>query len=182
MDLFVMNTPKPMPDGCGIRYVSRYGLVFIGPGTNAVYTPSARQAETLANVPPATLYAGIGPGAPPVGAFQTSRFEFARVRGVEYGVRPVAGESGAPVAAAFALAAAPNPTAGALRLALTLPEAQTVAVEAFDALGRRVWLADLALGAGPQTVPVDASAWAPGVYVVRAMAGRASATARVVRR
>jgi hypothetical protein len=108
---------------------------------------------------------------------------YARVYGeVVFGSVIVADEAGAPPAAALALRASPNPTAGPLALALTLPEAQTVTVEVFDALGRRVWQQEMALGAGAQTVAVDASAWAPGVYVVRATAGRASATARVVRR
>ena len=118
-----------------------------------------------------------------------TRLEYARVGSMTFGepIRGipafnVAGESGATVAARLALVAAPNPTAGALRLALTLPEAQTVTAEAFDALGRRVWQTTAALSAGPQTLTVDASAWAPGVYVVRATAGTASATARVVRR
>ncbi len=156
-----------------------------GPVTiGGVAYPVARikQPGTLANVPPAAFIAGIGPGAPPVGDFQTSRFVFARVRGVEYGVRPVAGESGADPAEALALTAAPNPTSGALRLTLAVPEAQTVTVEAFDALGRRVWQQTVARGAGVQALDVDASAWAPGLYVVRASSGQAMATARVVRR
>ena len=115
------------------------------------------------------------------------KLAYARIGGVEYGQRitglpPVASEPGAPVSDTFALAASPNPTSGTLRLALTLPEAQAVTAEAFDALGRRVWSARLTLGAGPQTIPVDARAWAPGVYVVRAVAGEARATVRVVRR
>ena len=110
---------------------------------------------------------------------------YARVGGrVVFGAPVVitADEPGASPETALSLAASPNPTAGVLRLALNLPEAQTVTAEAFDALGRRVWTARLALGAGPKTIPVDARAWAPGVYVVRAVAGEARATVRVVRR
>ncbi len=117
--------------------------------------------------------------------FWTSPFtlRFARVGGaVVFGSAIVAGETDAAPAAVLTLRATPNPTAGALVLTLTLSEAKTVAVEAFDALGRRVWQQNAVLTAGSQTVAVDASAWAPGVYVVRATAGRASATARVVRR
>ncbi len=116
------------------------------------------------------------------------RLEYARVGSMTFG-EPipglpafVAGEAGAAPAAALALLAAPNPTDGALRLALTLPAAQTVRLEAFDALGRRMWQQSAALGSGAQSVPVDASAWAPGLYLVRASAGSASASARVVRR
>ena len=118
-------------------------------------------------------------------AMWTSPFtlRYARIGGtVVFGSVLVGGEATAPPSSALALRASPNPTAGALRLTLTLPEAQTVTVEAFDALGRRVWQQTVALSAGPQTLAVDASAWAPGVYVVRATAGQASATARVVRR
>ena len=176
----------PLPYGCQARaYVdfssNAAGSVQIG---GVVYPVARIKAQsTLADPGPPPFAAGIGPLEQiGTGPLRIERFEFARVRGVEYGVRPVAGESGAPVASVFALAAAPNPTAGALRLALTLPEAQTVTAEAFDALGRRVWQTTAALSAGPQTLTVDASAWAPGVYVVRATAGAASATARVVRR
>ncbi|HEX8298639.1 MAG TPA: T9SS type A sorting domain-containing protein, partial [Rubricoccaceae bacterium] len=174
------GAPADCDGSAYVGYVDAGTEVVIG-GTP--YTVARVKGRTsLANVPPPAYIAGIGEAERPVGAFQTSRFEFARVRGVEYGARPVSGESGAPAAAAFALAATPNPTAGALRLALTLPEAQTVTAEAFDALGRRVWQQTAALAAGSQTLTVDASAWAPGVYVLRATAGRASATARIVRR
>lgn len=175
------------PSGLSTRYVD-YGTGPVTIGGVSYTVASVKGQATLANVPPAALIAGIGPGAPPVGAFQESRFEFARVRGVEYGVRPVAGEAGAVPSGSLALSASPNPTDGPLALALTLPEAGAVTVEAFDALGRRVWQTTAALSAGAQTLAVDASAWAPGVYVVRATAaggggaGRASATARVVRR
>ncbi len=114
---------------------------------------------------------------------RTLTLKYASVRGeVVYGAPVVVGTQDEAGTAAFRLAAAPNPTDGALRLALTLPEAQTVRLEAFDALGRRVWQQSAALGSGAQSVPVDASAWAPGLYLVRASAGSASASARVVRR
>ena len=179
-DFGVARACAPSGGGAGLWIDRGQGPIEIG---GVSYSVARIKVESsLANVPPPALIAGIGRGPVPSGAFQTSRFEFARVRGVEYGVRPVAGESGVPSAAALVLAAAPNPTAGPLALALTLPEAQTVTAEAFDALGRRVWQTTAALSAGPQTLTVDASAWAPGVYVVRATAGAASAMARVVRR
>lgn len=171
----------PLPDGCdGVAYVEVPQAILIG-GVEYQVARTKRLA-TLANVGPAAFIAGIGPAERPVGAFQTSTFEFARVRGVEYGVRPaVAGEAGAPSAGALALTAAPNPTSGALRLTLAVPALETVTVEAFDALGRRVWQQQATLAAATLVVVVDASAWAPGVYVVRATAGAAMATARVVR-
>lgn len=82
----------------------------------------------------------------------------------------------------LALAAGPNPTDGPLALSLTLAAPSAVTVEAFDALGRRVHRAATTLGAGAQTMDVNARGWAPGVYVVRVAAGGASATGRVVRR
>ncbi|WP_412067116.1 hypothetical protein [Rubrivirga sp. IMCC43871] len=101
---------------------------------------------------------------------------------IELGTRfPVADEA-KPTATALAVAIAPNPTAGPLALALDLPEAGAVTVEAFDALGRRVWRHEAALSAGRQRLGVDAGRWAPGLYVVRARAGEATATATVVRR
>ncbi len=50
-------------------------------------------------------------------------------------------------------------------------------VEVFDVLGRRVWRGSVA---GEMTV--DARAWAPGVYVVRATADGATTVSRFVRR
>ncbi|GAB5537559.1 MAG: hypothetical protein Rubg2KO_38080 [Rubricoccaceae bacterium] len=87
-----------------------------------------------------------------------------------------------PTTAALSLAAFPSPTAGPITLALDLPDPQPVALAAFDALGRRVWHDELARGADRQRVEIDASAWAPGLYLVRAVAGDASSTVTVVRR
>ena len=66
---------------------------------------------------------------------------------------------------------------------MTLRQRQPCAVrlEVFDALGRRVLSREVA--ASPEArVEIDASAWAPGVYVLRAASGDTVATARVVRR
>ena len=148
------------------------------------YTVARVKGLQYTDFSPPALASGIGQLSyqDPSGNLGTfGRLEYARVGGVEYGRHPVAGE-GDPIDATFALTASPNPTSGTLRLALTLPEAQTICAEAFDALGRRVWQLAVALGAGPQTIPVDARAWAPGVYVVRAVAGQARAAVRVVRR
>ena len=93
----------------------------------------------------------------------------------------VASESG-PEAAALELRAAPNPTAGAVALRLSLDRPEAVRVDVFDALGRRVATRELALPAGSAVVELDGSRWAPGAYVVRAAAGRHHAAATVVRR
>ncbi len=110
----------PLPEGCdGAAYIEAQTTVQIGSATYVV--PSSKRLSTLANVAPAAFLAGIGPAERPVGAFQTGTFEFARVRGVEYGQRPVAGECPSRPLSALALTAAPNPTTGALRLALACP-------------------------------------------------------------
>lgn len=72
-----------------------------------------------------------------------------------------------------ALAVAPNPTAGDLRLSGVAPGAP---VFVFDALGRQVARAV----AGPDGgLTVSTRGWAPGVYVVRSVAGVEVRTARV---
>jgi photosystem II stability/assembly factor-like uncharacterized protein len=83
-------------------------------------------------------------------------------------------------------APAPNPSRGAVRLTLTLPAANAVEAAVYDAAGRRV--ATLAHGA--RAAGTHALAWdgadarghraAAGVYFVRASAGGAIATRRVV--
>ncbi|HLA63031.1 MAG TPA: T9SS type A sorting domain-containing protein [Rhodothermales bacterium] len=111
-----------------------------------------------------------------------SRLMYARVGGTTYGSPFVAAE--APLDhSTFALAATPNPATGPLVLTLALPTAGPVTVEAFDVTGRRVHHAAPTLAAGAHTLDVDASAWAPGLYVVRATTtDGGTATARVVRR
>ena len=115
-----------------------------------------------------------------------ARLAYARVLQADGSTRtvgaplPVAGDAAAP-SAALALSASPNPTAGALRLSVTVPSAGALTVEAFDALGRRVYHAERQV-AGDAEIAVDASAWAPGVYLVRARTADGVAAARVVRR
>ena len=100
----------------------------------------------------------------------------------------VAGESPAGPAGAFAVGrTAPNPFSGATTLTLNLPEAATVTVEVFDAIGRRMLQVDageLPAGRG-QAVRLDGSSLAAGLYVYRVRADGAardySATGRMVR-
>jgi hypothetical protein len=66
----------------------------------------------------------------------------------------------------------PNPSAGAARVAFTLPDAGPVRLSVYDARGREVaTLVDRALAAGQHEAQVDAGALAAGVYVVRLTAG-----------
>lgn len=162
-------------------YVSGSAVERVSIGTSAV-TTAVKSIGTMGGL--CHLAAGIGvlycSGEQARG---DPYLVYARVGGMEYGQRiaglPVAGEDD-PTGATFALAASPNPASGALRLAVTLPEAQTVQVEAFDALGRRVWHQAVALAVGSQTVAADASTWPPGVYVVRVRTRAGMASVRVV--
>jgi hypothetical protein len=110
---------------------------------------------------------------------------YAHVGGVEYGEgNPVAVEPPAEGPEALALeAVSPNPFRASVTLTLSLPSAEAVTVEAFDALGRRVLARALGvLAPGRHRVEFDGRAWAPGVYVVRVTTGAGEvATRRVVR-
>ena len=69
---------------------------------------------------------------------------------------------------ALDLAAAPNPVAGTARVAFTVAAAGPVRLAVVDLLGREVAvLADGPAAAGAHSVAWDASALAPGVYVLR---------------
>ena len=90
---------------------------------------------------------------------------------------PVAAE-GAPTSA-FALAVAPNPSAGAARVAVTAEASGALTVDVLDLLGRRVTTLFEGSAAAGQTVTATASGLAPGVYVVRAQSAAGVATQRL---
>ena len=78
----------------------------------------------------------------------------------------VAREDGAE--AALSLQAAPNPAVGSARISFETPTAGRVSLQVFDATGRLVrTLVDAERPAGPQTVAVDASDLANGMYLYR---------------
>jgi hypothetical protein len=80
------------------------------------------------------------------------------------------------------LSAYPNPTRAAATLALTVPSPQTVTVEAFDVLGRRV-LAETHAVTGSTQLSLDSRRWKPGLYLVRAsLADGEAVTTRLVKR
>ena len=83
---------------------------------------------------------------------------------------PVAGENGPDGETALALMPTrPNPVRGLARVAFTVAEAAPVRVELYNMLGQRVQVlfeGDAAPGA-EQTVEIDASRLAAGVYLVR---------------
>ncbi len=89
--------------------------------------------------------------------------------------------TGGPHDAPFALGLPrPNPTTGAARLSLAVPEAGAVRVVVVDALGRAVaTLLDGPLAAGTHEVAWDGRG-AAGVYLIRATMGDRSLTRRVL--
>ena len=119
------------------------------------------------------LYVGVVNNHPSIAAYDV------RTAGP---VVAVSGE-GAPEAASGArLSIEPNPASGeaTVRLVLASPEAE-VRVSVFDARGREVAVvASGARGAGAHVLSVDTSAWASGVYVVRAVVGSEVASGRFV--
>ena len=149
------------------------GPMSVQVGTDTVPVASVRTLSTETGS--MRLAAGLGPlGDSTLSLHGT--LVYARIGGVDYGASPVAGEP-APTAPALALRVAPNPADGPVTLAVD-GTALPVTVEAFDALGRRVWRGSVA---GEATV--DARRWAPGVYVLRATApGGATSVSRFVRR
>jgi len=121
------------------------------------------------------------------GSVVSTELEYAVVGGRTYGA-PIEGlpvpvsSIPNPTAPTLALHAFPSPTAGPLTVTLDLPEPEPVELAVFDAVGRRVWHHELVRSTGRQRVEIDVSAWAPGLYLVRATTGDASSTVTVVRR
>ena len=95
---------------------------------------------------------------------------------------PVSAEEGAGASGLGLALAGPNPVAARTALRLTLAQPEQVRAVAYDALGREVAvLLDAVRSAGPHRVDVDASAWAPGVYVIAVEAGSARLTQRITK-
>ncbi len=87
-----------------------------------------------------------------------------------------------PASRALALRLAPNPTAGAATVFVSLLEASTVRTEVVDVRGRVVWHAEEATAAGDHAVALDLRGIAAGVYVVRVTAGGETGQTTIVRR
>lgn len=125
--------------------------------------PEARYSTDLALDDAGVLWAAIGRG----GLYRTAESTF---------VGTVPG----PTVAAFALAAAPNPSRTSAAVTLTLATASGVTVALYDVLGRRLRvLHDGPAAAGPLGIRLDTSALAPGTYVIHASSGADSASLRV---
>jgi hypothetical protein len=103
------------------------------------------------------------------------------VRAVEGGTTVAVDDGPLAPPDALRLAAAPNPARGATLVRYALPQAARVRLALFDALGREVVvLADAEVPAGRHAVPLAGRALAPGVYVLRLVAGADVRTARLV--
>ncbi|MAQ92802.1 MAG: hypothetical protein CMM84_04640 [Rhodothermaceae bacterium] len=80
-------------------------------------------------------------------------------------------------ASALVMGARPNPVRGRAVVAFEVAEAGTVRLDVFDTTGRRVTtLADGPQTAGTHEVPLDASRWSAGVYLVRLVDGAGAVT------
>lgn len=78
------------------------------------------------------------------------------------------------------LPSAPNPFQTTTRLRYVLPAQETVRLDVFDLLGRRVsTLVDQQQSAGPHEVMLDGSTLAPGLYFLRLAAGDRRTTQKV---
>ena len=76
-------------------------------------------------------------------------------------------EESLPSAAGLSMALYPNPAGGDVTLHLMLPAPQSVTIDVYDLLGRRVEAGDHAFAAGEARLPINAEAWPNGVYFVR---------------
>jgi hypothetical protein len=95
-------------------------------------------------------------------------------------VVPVASESGAQSASATLAVPVPNPALGDIKLTFELAEPGLVRLSVHDALGREVALVLNAVRQlGAHTVALATDGLAPGVYVVRLVAGDELATQRL---
>lgn len=84
-----------------------------------------------------------------------------------------------PRASALSIVASPNPAGASVRLSYTLAEAGPVRLVVSDALGREVAVVEGARDVGTQIEALDTATLAPGVYVVRLVAGAETAAVRL---
>lgn len=106
---------------------------------------------------------------------------YAHVDGTTYGDPiPVSNAPPPAPAGALRLSVSPNPSSGPVAVRAELDSSGPVLVEAWDALGRRVFSQASVRAAGRIAIDLPADGWAPGLYVVTASAGHARGSARVV--
>ncbi len=93
----------------------------------------------------------------------------------------VAGEASPEAPERVGVSVRPNPAGGRVEVVLNAAEAGAARVVVVDALGREVAVVvDGAVSAGETVRAVETGAWPAGVYVVRALVGGQTATARLV--
>lgn len=98
---------------------------------------------------------------------------------LDLGVVPVDSESGAtPVAGLTVSEPRPNPTGDLLRVQVETDTPSRVRAEVYDVLGRRVASSFDAVVAESAEIEVDASALAPGLYILRVIGAQAAETRR----
>jgi hypothetical protein len=182
-DPLFLRTPSPGGDGTWGTADDDYGDLRVQPGSPAL------DAGLAALLPPDVWdLDGDGDTAEPlpVDLSGTRRVWGPEVDLGAYERGPTRRSPNRPRAAAVAgrtleVAVHPNPVRGTASLVVTLPEAGSVAVAVFDALGRRVWdAAPVRLEAGSHAVPLDVGGLPPGVYLVRVTAGGAAPVTRRV--
>lgn len=109
---------------------------------------------------------------------------YASVDGVEYGTPfPVSVESGLPVSSQLVIDTVyPNPTSGDTSIVLSVDQTQSVRIDVYDLLGRRLHVHEQVITAGRTTVNFESSDWPRGTYIIRAAtSGGETATTHVTR-
>ena len=173
--LFVSNNAFDSDEGVQVG-----GFALDGTGGALVFTSAALVEATEAEgftVSGNTGYIDVEDGL----LYVAGRAAFGGTPGVASVTAPFPPPVSAEPAAAptFALAVAPNPAAGAARVAVTAAVAGALTVDVLDLLGRRVATLFEGAAAAGQTVTATASGLAPGVYVVRAQSAAGVATRRL---
>ena len=134
-------------------------------------------AETVETGPDGRLYAGT------VRSGNKASWSY-RSRGrVAEAMQPVAREAEPEAPASVAVSVWPNPTGGAVTVALSLASPQAVRVSVVDALGREVAVLHDGAATHGQRLWIDTEGWPVGAYSVRVVteAGTASAGLTVAR-
>ena len=134
-------------------------------------------AETVETGPDGRLYAGT------VRSGNKASWSY-RSRGrVAEAMQPVAREAEPEAPASVAVSVWPNPTGGAVTVALSLASPQAVRVSVVDALGREVAVLHDGAARDGQRFGIDTEGWPVGAYSVRVVteAGTASAGLTVAR-
>lgn len=102
------------------------------------------------------------------------RLAHAIVDGEVFGANPVGGEAPPSFPAALALTATPTPSTGIVTLRLTMATHAEVLI--YSSTGRRIYAGSME----GQELTIETRAWAPGVYIARAVVNGQAVTTRIV--